>query len=235
MDLNDFELIKLLFNKCKKQDETNSLFYYIINILNTHNVISLPNNIIKYDDSNNKMIIPNFNTNTPLSAPRYDIEFIEKKNIGSGGFGSVYLAQNLIDYKEYAIKKIFVSNNSLEIKNAMSEIYILSGLKHENIIRYFHSWIEPIFNYDKININNNYIDYSISSSKSDSYNFSSSNSLVSNNDDSNFGFLFFIQTEYCNFNTLNVFLKNRACIDYNNNIHIIFSIIKAVKYILLTY
>ena len=33
------------------------------------------------------------------------------RKIGSGGYGSVFLAKNLIDGKEYAIKKIKISGN----------------------------------------------------------------------------------------------------------------------------
>ena len=53
--------------------------------------------------------------------------------ISFGGFGIVYKTKNDIDKRTYAVK--IIPEN--EVKK---EIKILSGLKHKNIVRYFHSW-----------------------------------------------------------------------------------------------
>ena len=69
-------------------------------------------------------------------------EFI--KWIKSGGFGKVYLAKNIINNKEYAIKKIDSSNfSNQEIYNISREHMILRTFNHKNIIKLIDS-----FNYD---------------------------------------------------------------------------------------
>ena len=231
MNSDDYELISILYNKCKKSDISDSLFYFIINILKTYNVIELPKNIIKFDDKNNELVIPKIYTNTPVSTPRYNREFSEKKCLGFGAFGCVYLSKNLIDFKDYAVKKIVVANNFFEIKNAMSEIYILSGLQHPNIIRYFNAWVEPVFDMNKNKFFNNDDDicYTTSSSiENDSYEVLP---LNNNTDTSNLGFIFYIQTEFCNSNNLSLWLKNRVYINFNINLQYFNSIIDSIEYI----
>lgn len=70
-----------------------------------------------------------------MSPPENDIVMI-----GKGGFGKVYRVFNELDRKTYAIKKILLTEESA--RNALNEIRVLCNVQHENIIRYFHSWIE---------------------------------------------------------------------------------------------
>lgn len=246
-NLKDFELIKELYQRCKIKDDSNSLFYYIINILKTNDLIDLPDKIIEYNEINNEILIPKLNIiKTPISLPRYKREFTEKKCLGFGAFGCVYLVQNLIDFKEYAIKKIFVKNSINEINSAMSEIFILSGLENKNIVRYYTSWIEPVFNMkrndffrdinddDSISYSSSY--YSDSSESENSLNIQNSNNSnkLSINDKSlndNIGFIFYIQTEYCNANNLDKWLRNRSDIDMNINYEIFNSLLESISYI----
>ena len=53
-------------------------------------------------------------TENKLIFSRYFTEFIEIGKLGSGGFGSVYKAKNILDNNEYAIKKIHLRNESPE-------------------------------------------------------------------------------------------------------------------------
>jgi len=65
----------------------------------------------------------------------YDYELVAE-----GGFGKVYKSFNKIDENTYAIKKTLITKSSL--KYALREVRILSRLNHENIVRYYNSWIE---------------------------------------------------------------------------------------------
>jgi len=66
--------------------------------------------------------------------------------IGSGNFGKVYKVKNLLDQNEYAIKKIKLDKNMSV--NVLNEIRVLAKLDHENIIRYYHAWIDIDVNDD---------------------------------------------------------------------------------------
>ncbi|XP_054164828.1 eIF-2-alpha kinase GCN2-like [Oppia nitens] len=70
-------------------------------------------------------------------------EFEVLDELGKGGFGQVFKVKNILDGRCYALKKIHInsSNNSLYEK-IKREVNLLSRLNHENVVRYFTSWIE---------------------------------------------------------------------------------------------
>jgi len=76
------------------------------------------------------------------SVSRYDDDFIEEKRIGKGGFGSVFRAQNKLDQKMYAIKKIKFKLGSSFSEKILREVKALAKLEHANIVRYHGAWIE---------------------------------------------------------------------------------------------
>ncbi|XP_030412967.1 interferon-induced, double-stranded RNA-activated protein kinase isoform X2 [Gopherus evgoodei] len=61
-------------------------------------------------------------------------DFEEIKPIGSGGFGNVFKAKQIIDKKNYAIKRVMCNDK------VQREVQALAELEHENIIRYYTSW-----------------------------------------------------------------------------------------------
>jgi eukaryotic translation initiation factor 2-alpha kinase 3 len=85
-------------------------------------------------------------------ANRYAAEFTEIRQLGKGGFGTVYHVINYVDSQHYAIKKIGLDPRRLkkrwqdggqeEIENVLREIRTLASLEHSNIVRYFGAWIE---------------------------------------------------------------------------------------------
>ena len=85
-------------------------------------------------------------------ANRYATEFTEIRQLGKGGFGTVYHVINYVDSQHYAIKKIGLDPRRLkkrwqdggqeEIENVLREIRTLASLEHSNIVRYFGAWIE---------------------------------------------------------------------------------------------
>jgi serine/threonine protein kinase len=62
--------------------------------------------------------------------------YIILKELGSGSFGSVYLAKHRTTGQKFAIKVIENSNSS----TAQQEVEILKRTQHEFIIQYFNSY-----------------------------------------------------------------------------------------------
>lgn len=63
--------------------------------------------------------------------------------IGKGAFGDVLKVRNKLDNRQYAIKRIPLnSRNKFLFKKMTREVELLSKMNHENVVRYFNSWIE---------------------------------------------------------------------------------------------
>ncbi|KAJ2660706.1 eukaryotic translation initiation factor 2-alpha kinase [Coemansia sp. RSA 1200] len=76
-------------------------------------------------------------------ASRYRTDFEEIEFVGKGGFGSVVKARNLIDGRFYAIKKVKLDPRDNEgNKKIFREVTTLSRLHHQNIVRYYTTWVE---------------------------------------------------------------------------------------------
>ncbi|KAJ2383791.1 eukaryotic translation initiation factor 2-alpha kinase, partial [Coemansia sp. RSA 2559] len=76
-------------------------------------------------------------------ASRYRADFEEVEFLGKGGFGSVVKARNRIDGRFYAIKKIKLDPRDNEgSKKIFREVTTLSRLHHQNIVRYYTTWVE---------------------------------------------------------------------------------------------
>ena len=83
---------------------------------------------------------------------RYTSEFKEILALGRGGFGTVSRVRNVLDGREYAIKKIRIASplNSGDVTKHLSqklhrvlrEVKCLALLDHPNIVRYYTAWLE---------------------------------------------------------------------------------------------
>ena len=74
---------------------------------------------------------------------RLQSEFNYIGPIGKGGFGEVIKVQKLLDGRVYAIKRIKLNpKNSKLTKKIVREVKLLSRLDHENVVRYYNSWVE---------------------------------------------------------------------------------------------
>ncbi|XP_071963594.1 eIF-2-alpha kinase GCN2-like [Antedon mediterranea] len=63
--------------------------------------------------------------------------------LGKGGFGSVMKVKNKLDSNFYAIKRIQLDPSKQELTRKITrEVKLLSRLHHENVVRYYNSWIE---------------------------------------------------------------------------------------------
>nr|XP_047139255.1 eIF-2-alpha kinase GCN2-like isoform X2 [Hydra vulgaris] len=74
---------------------------------------------------------------------RLKSEFEDIHWLGKGGFGSVLKARNKLDSNFYAVKRIPLNPKSSHLnKRITREVKLLSRLNHENVVRYYNSWIE---------------------------------------------------------------------------------------------
>ncbi|XP_028409017.1 eIF-2-alpha kinase GCN2-like [Dendronephthya gigantea] len=70
-------------------------------------------------------------------------EFEVLQWLGKGGFGSVVKVKNKLDGCFYAIKRVPLNPKSVQFNRKITrEVKLLSRLNHENIVRYYNSWIE---------------------------------------------------------------------------------------------
>ncbi|XP_025409124.1 LOW QUALITY PROTEIN: eIF-2-alpha kinase GCN2 [Sipha flava] len=74
---------------------------------------------------------------------RLDKEFVILDWLGKGAFGDVLKVKNKLDDCLYAIKCIELNKKNKNLnKKITREVKLLSRLNHENVVRYFNSWIE---------------------------------------------------------------------------------------------
>lgn len=93
---------------------------------------------------------PNINLPVPFMAPlvqsnhsRLHTEFETINFIGRGAYGDVLKVRNILDNRQYAIKRIPLSSRNKQLYKKMTrEVELLSRLNHENVVRYYNSWIE---------------------------------------------------------------------------------------------
>lgn len=81
----------------------------------------------------------------------YHSTFEERGILGRGGFGRVYHTYNILDQRDYAIKKIPLSprlsqkyrdGGYKELAHILREVQALARLDHCNVVRYHATWIE---------------------------------------------------------------------------------------------
>ena len=79
---------------------------------------------------------------------RYASEFNEVEALGKGGFGTVFKCQNVLDGREYAVKKVSIRGSADDpsfqqrLERVLREVKILAVLDHPNIVRYYTAWLE---------------------------------------------------------------------------------------------
>ncbi|XP_023169545.2 eukaryotic translation initiation factor 2-alpha kinase isoform X2 [Drosophila hydei] len=73
---------------------------------------------------------------------RFQSDFDLLQCLGRGGFGVVFEAKNKLDENHYAIKRITLPNKESSRQRVLREARTLASCEHQNIVRYFHSWVE---------------------------------------------------------------------------------------------
>ncbi len=153
------------------------------------------NMIIKLNNSDSNQLISNTNTNTTL-INTYNKTFDEVKELGYGSFASVFKSQHKIDSKLYAIKKIIITDDLIDLGyDVFDEVKMLSSLDHPNVIRYYSSWVD--FDINSI-IMSNLIKNDNDSDSDFSSDYSTNSSQSNKSKQLNLPILF-IQTELCDY------------------------------------
>lgn len=91
---------------------------------------------------------------------RFKNNFYSIKEIGKGSFGCVYRAFHKLEEKIYAVKKIefeIRAGDDPRMSSTLREIYAMSDLKHDNVVRYITCWLEKNEK-DDIRINGKHLD-----------------------------------------------------------------------------
>ncbi|XP_037078616.1 eIF-2-alpha kinase GCN2-like [Pollicipes pollicipes] len=80
---------------------------------------------------------------TPGPSQQLATNFLILEHLGTGGFGDVLKVRNKVDGKLYAVKKIVLERDRPQDQRKIAvEAQHLSILQHENIVRYYTSWME---------------------------------------------------------------------------------------------
>ncbi|XP_028168706.1 eIF-2-alpha kinase GCN2 [Ostrinia furnacalis] len=74
---------------------------------------------------------------------RLTAEFEVLTWLGKGAFGDVLKVKNKLDGGFYAIKRVKLNPESVQLNRKITrEVKLLSRLNHENVVRYYNAWIE---------------------------------------------------------------------------------------------
>lgn len=82
---------------------------------------------------------------------RITSEFEVLEWLGKGAFGDVLKVKNKLDGGIYALKRIELNPKNKQLNRKITrEVKLLSRMNHENVVRYYNSWIESAIITDKI-------------------------------------------------------------------------------------
>ncbi|CAL4232530.1 unnamed protein product, partial [Meganyctiphanes norvegica] len=73
---------------------------------------------------------------------RYTTDFEPIQCLGRGGFGVVFEVRNKLDENQYAVKRIPLPLKESSAERVKREVRALAKLNHNNIVRYYNSWLE---------------------------------------------------------------------------------------------
>lgn len=148
--------MKSFINECKSErtlsasDLLEHPFLYPVQVGHDYSNQSIDNQkLISCPPPINERVQTNINIPfviTPLISSnhsRLETEFELLSYIGRGAYGDVLKVRNNLDNRLYAIKRIPLSSKNKQLFKKMTrEVELLSRLNHENVVRYFNSWIE---------------------------------------------------------------------------------------------
>lgn len=135
-------LLEILF----KNDINKDKLEIILNFLMSKKIIDDDILNTKYNILKDKLsfLINSFKNNDKIEDLNnfYRNNYNQLKLLGQGSFGTVYKSYHKIEKKYYAIKKIFLTDEILsENINLFNETFLHCNLEHENIVKYYSSWI----------------------------------------------------------------------------------------------
>uniref|UniRef100_A0A182SWQ0 non-specific serine/threonine protein kinase n=1 Tax=Anopheles maculatus TaxID=74869 RepID=A0A182SWQ0_9DIPT len=98
------------------------------------------NAVRSYSESSSANALPPATVENYTSRFRDDFDLVQC--LGKGGFGVVFEVRNKLDDCRYAIKRVVLPNKQESKDRVMREVKTLAHCEHQNIVRYFHAWVE---------------------------------------------------------------------------------------------
>lgn len=135
-------VLKDFIEKCMSTSTVTAYDLKSHDFLNVHNCFDhentskslQPMNFSKLETKSNSIL---------METSRLNQEFEVLAYLGRGAYGDVLKVKKLLDNRLYAIKKIKLpAGNQKILKKITREVELLSRLNHENVVRYYNSWIE---------------------------------------------------------------------------------------------
>lgn len=219
-----------LIEKSKQDDRINFVKSMLDEISLPKSLNEIQTDVVSFDNNNdsskitkyiNKLYskaIKNSNADSVNLLLQNNFQYFQNFNkislLGTGGFGSVYKAYSILDHATYAIKKIVIDTRYKKLNYYLSEVEILAKTHHENIIRYYSTWLE--FKYLTLReLNANYYSDEFTDSEEENIteeenSTSSTNKMIPyfSNDNLILTPILYIQMELCT-TTLKQYLINR--------------------------
>ena len=207
----DLLLCFLLENYCKNNNyDYNTLF----NKLKDDNLINISYNNLEFNKNIDKLIMSSQNSLDDQKEKGRINNYNIIENIGNGSFGSVFKCINNIDSGTYALKIVKLNANKFD--KILREVRLMASFEHENIIKYYCSWID----YNNIDLVEN-------SEDENSTDDSSYKSIIPFNYLDNY--YLFIQMELCKY-SLTHYLDIKT-FKYNERLLIFHQIVKGLNYL----
>ncbi|XP_050579843.1 eIF-2-alpha kinase GCN2 isoform X2 [Bombus affinis] len=146
LDLQDFLLMCLINDERKRWSAEQLLQHSFIKAPLTH-ALSPPkvprrdeqeNHEPEEPDTDIRQYVPSLGGHSRITN---EFEILEW--LGRGAFGDVLKVKNKLDGGIYAIKRIELNPKNKQLhKKITREVKLLSRMNHENVVRYYNSWIE---------------------------------------------------------------------------------------------
>ena len=207
----DLLLCFLLENYCKNNNyDFNTLF----NKLKDDNLINISYNNLEFNKNIDKLIMSSQNSLDDQKGKSRINNYNIIENIGNGSFGSVFKCINNIDSGTYALKIVKLNANKFD--KILREVRLMASFEHENIIKYYCSWID----YNNIDLVENRED-------ENSTDDSSYKSIIPFNYLDNY--YLFIQMELCKY-SLTHYLDIKT-FKYNERLLLFHQIVKGLNYL----
>lgn len=119
---------------------TSGMFHILFKFWNKHHTQKEIIIIEKPVDA--QIVTPALPNYKEIYSSRFENDFETIRCLGRGGFGVVFEVKQRYDECKYAIKRITLPSEEQSRDRVMREVKALAKLEHQNIVRYFGSWVE---------------------------------------------------------------------------------------------